>query len=120
MLIENIKPNFEFRDERGSLVQLVREGYKQFNVITSKKGVLRGNHYHRHNREAFYVVSGKFRLDAFLGDERESHEYSAGDMFVIPPMVVHSFSYLEDTLLVSMYSEGVEEKDGSKDIVAVS
>lgn len=65
------------------------------------------------------MVSGKFRLEAFLGDERESQEYSTGDMFVIQPMVVYSFLYLEDTLLVSMYSDGVEEKDGSKDIVAV-
>lgn len=36
-LLKNIKPNFCFEDERGSLVQLVREGYKQFNVIFSKK-----------------------------------------------------------------------------------
>lgn len=118
MLIEEIKPNFVFKDERGSLTQLVREGYKQFNVITSKKGVVRGNHYHRHNREAFYVVSGRLKLDVRLGDQSEIHEYRTGDMFVIPPLVVHSFSYPEDTLLVSMYSEGVEEKDGGKDIVA--
>jgi len=41
MLIENVKPDFEFKDEQGSPVQLVREGYWQFNVITSKKGGVR-------------------------------------------------------------------------------
>ena len=56
-MITVIKPDFVFEDERGSLVQLVHEGYKQINVVTSKAGVKRGRHYHKLNREGFYVVS---------------------------------------------------------------
>jgi dTDP-4-dehydrorhamnose 3,5-epimerase-like enzyme len=43
-MIKILKPDFVFEDERGSLVQLVRDGYKQINVVTSKAGVERGRH----------------------------------------------------------------------------
>lgn len=118
MLIEFLKPDFTFTDDRGGLTQLVREGYRQINVISSKEGVVRGGHYHALNREAFYVVSGQFRLDLSRNGERERHVLKAGDFFTIPPLVTHSFTYLAETLLVGLYDLGVELPDGSKDIIA--
>ena len=115
-LIEIIEPNFVFEDERGGLVPLVREGYKQVNVVRSVKGAFRGNHYHEHNREAFYVIEGSFVLTAEKGGQKENYTFHTGDMFLIYENVVHSFEYIEDTLLVSMYNNGVETQDG-KDIV---
>ena len=58
MLIEYIKPDFEFSDERGTLRQLVHTGWKQVNYITSVIGSFRGNNYHKKNTEAFFVISG--------------------------------------------------------------
>ena len=118
-LYELMKPDFEFEDERGALVQLVHEGYRQINVVSSKQGVVRGGHFHRHNREAFYVVSGSFELRLRLGEQRESRVFRAGEMFALPPGVIHEFAYLEDTLLIGLYDRGVEEADG-KDIIAES
>lgn len=115
-LIKILDPNFKFDDDRGSLVQLVREGYSQFNIIFSKKDVLRGNHYHKYNKEAFYVINGKLKLTVSKDDVVEEHIFSKGDMFEVEPYVNHSFFYLEDTLLASMYSDGVELSDGTKDI----
>ena len=37
-------------------------------------------------------------------------------MFLIPPYVFHTFEYREETLLVSLYSEGVERFGSEKDI----
>ena len=116
MLIELLKPNFSFKDERGSLVQLVRKGYNQVNVIFSKKNVLRGFHFHKENNEAFYIISGSLRLSVSKDGVYEDYTFKAGDMFLIPPFVDHSFLFLEDTLKVSMYDIGVEKKDGTKDI----
>lgn len=62
-MLRVIKTDFEFSDDRGTITQLIHGGYKQINVITSKKGVFRGGHYHKENREAFYVVSGALKLD---------------------------------------------------------
>lgn len=115
-LIEIIKPNFVYEDLRGSLTQLVREGYSQINVITSKAGCIRGGHYHKQNREAFYIVSGSLKLTVSKGQNIEEYMFQQGDMFAIPPFVCHDFVFISDTLLVSMYDIGVELSTGGKDI----
>ena len=111
-MLKRIEPDFRFSDSRGELVQLIRQGYRQVNVITSKKGVVRGGHYHKENSEAFYVISGK--LDLTVNGER--FPFETGDFFGIEPYDRHSFLFLEDTILVSMYSNGVELAGGEKDI----
>lgn len=116
-MVTVIKPDFVFEDERGRLVQLVHEGFTQFNVVTSKAGFIRGKHCHRLNREGFYVVDGSFVLEAKLGDKTETYEFSKGDMFIIEPDVMHTFDYREDSTLVAFYDKGVELPDGTKDII---
>lgn len=118
-MIQILKPNFEFEDERGTLTQLVREGFSQFNIIFSKAGVSRGNHYHKENQEAFYVILGRLVLTAKKEGKTERYTFSQGDMFLVPPFVKHSFFYETDTLLASMYSNGVERPDGTKDIFTI-
>lgn len=115
-LIELIEPNFIYEDQRGSLTQLVREGYSQVNVITSKEGCIRGGHYHKQNRETFYVVSGALRLTVKKDGQSEVYTFRKGAMFTISPFVCHDFVFLSDTLLVSMYDRGVELSNGEKDI----
>lgn len=111
-MLKRILCDFSFEDERGVLIQLVHDGWKQINVITTRKGVVRGNHYHKCNDEAFYIISGACRVT--VGEE--SVIFRSGDFFKIEPFDVHSFDYLEDTVIVSMYSDGVELPNGSKDI----
>lgn len=111
-MLKIIQPDFKFQDGRGSLVQLIHEGYRQINVITSKGGSIRGNHFHKENEEAFYVVSGSLRVR--VNDEEFC--FKTGDFFGIEAYDMHSFNFLEDTVLVSMYSNGVENEDGEKDI----
>lgn len=115
MLIEKLETDFEYMDERGSLIQLVRRGYSQVNVITSKGGMLRGGHYHKLNTEAFFIISGRCRVTAKKDNEEESMEFQSGDFFRVYPSVFHDFYYYEDTVLVSMYSLGVELENGTKD-----
>lgn len=111
-MVSIIEKDFTFKDERGSIVQLIHDGYKQVNVITSKKGVFRGGHYHKLNKEAFFIVSGKLELIV----EKEKHIFSEGQFFGIDIGDMHSFNFLEDTVLVSMYDIGVELENGLKDI----
>lgn len=111
-MLKVIKPDFLFTDERGALVQLIHKGYKQVNVITTKKGAFRGGHYHKENKEAFYVISGKLEVVV----EERKFSFCVGDFFSIDANDMHSFKFLEDTTLVSMYSKGVELENGKKDI----
>ncbi len=115
-VVEILTPDFVFEDERGKLVQLVHSGYKQFNIVTSKAGVLRGGHCHRQNREVFYIIEGSCEVEFTLGDVTEKHTFSAGDMFAVPPNVYHNFYYTSDSVLAVMYDSGVELENGGKDI----
>lgn len=117
MLVNILKPDFIFEDDRGTLVQLVHKGYNQINVIKSNKGVIRGGHYHNLNNEAFYIISGRLKLSLKQNGYIENYEFRDGDMFKIISGISHSFEFLEDTLLVSMYDKGVELNDKEKDII---
>lgn len=115
-MIEIITPDFIYEDDRGRLVQLVHEGWQQVNIISSKADMVRGGHYHKQNRELFFIVDGKCRVRVRKGKKAEEYQFSKGDMFVISEYVAHDFIYEKDTVLVSMYSKGVELDNGGKDI----
>ena len=115
-LIDFIEPDFIFTNESGVLKQLVHDGWKQVNVIFSKQGSVRGGHFHKYNREAFYIITGSFKLTIWKGEEKENYSIKSGDFFIIYENVLHTFEYMEDTWLVSMYSKGVELDEGVKDI----
>ena len=117
MLITRLTPDFVFEDDRGVLTQLVSDGYRQVNVVFSKQGTVRGGHYHKENVEALYVISGELTVEASLDGEKQSERFSAGDMFLLSPGTVHSMTYIKDTFLVVMYDKGVENPDGTKDII---
>ena len=117
-LIEKLTPDFSFPDDRGLLVQLVHEGYRQVNAVFTKKGAVRGNyHYHRNTDEVFFILNGRVEITAVRDKKRESAVFSTGDMFRIPVEVRHNCSYLEDTNLVVLYSVPVDQPDGTRDII---
>ena len=116
MLYKLRQPDFTHEDDRGALRQLIHEGFSQINVITSKKDTIRGGHYHKLNTEAFYILSGEGEVYFTDGSSTDTYHFETGSFFEIQANVSHSFRYLKDTVLVSMYSRGVENSDGSKDI----
>lgn len=118
-MYEILRPDFNFRDDRGCLVQLVHNGYTQVNVITTKKGALRGNHYHKQCQEAFYIVTGSVDVTLSKDNRKETVHFQSGDFFVIPPFTVHSMSYPEECIMIALYDKSVELTNGEKDIYPV-
>ncbi len=116
MLIEFIKPDFVFENEAGCLTQLVHNGWNQVNVIHSVAGSIRGGHYHKYNKECFYIIEGSFKLTVWNDKEKEEYEIKKGDMFIMPENTYHTFEYHEDTILIGMYDKGVELDENTKDI----
>lgn len=115
-LFKVLKPDFEFKDERGELCQLVHDGWKQTNVLITKAGVIRGVHYHKISREAFYVVSGSVDVKFCKEEEKANRHFGTGEFFMVMPNVVHELSFPEDCVMVQLYDIPVEKKDGTKDI----
>jgi dTDP-4-dehydrorhamnose 3,5-epimerase-like enzyme len=111
-LISFIEPEFRHADDRGCLLQLVSQGWKQVNVIRSSKGSIRGGHYHKENKELFYVVCGSFRLVLDRGKEHFEQRITEGMMFIVHADVVHTFEYLEDAIIVACYDHGVNLRHG--------
>ena len=117
-LIEILTPDFTFTDERGTLTQIVSGGYTQINSVFTKKGAVRGNfHYHKNTKELFFIIKGKIAFTAKYEGKTEEYTFSDGDMFMVNENVRHTFLYLEDTYLVGLYTNPVENEDGTKDII---
>lgn len=115
-MIEFMKLDFEFDDDRGFLRQLCHSGWCQVNVSKTKKGVSRGGHFHKKCKEAFYIISGKIDIRLKKNGKEENLIVKENDFFVIEPEVEHFFKFVEETLMVIMYDKPIEGKDGVKDI----
>ena len=95
MTLYNLRTlDFRFNDARGSLVQLVHEGFSQVNV----------------------VVNGSVEVTLMNKEKTECVTFRQGDFFEIPPFVLHNMYFPEDCLMVQLYSIPVENADGTKDI----
>lgn len=118
-LIEILRPDFVFNDDRGTLCQITHNKFAQTNAVFTKKNAVRGNsHYHENTDEVFFIISGCVKVNCNLGGEEESHIFKSGDMFKIYKNVRHTFEYLDDTYLVAFYTERIEKTDGTKDIIS--
>ena len=115
-LIETTRPDFTFVDDRGSLTQLVHDGFNQINVLITNQGVVRGAHYHKLSTEAFYIVTGLVEVTAIYNDKEKKYVFHDGDFFIIRPFVYHSMFFLEKCTMVQMYDKCVELGDSKKDI----
>ena len=101
--IKKIKPVFE--DDRGSIFDLVdKENISHVGMVTSKKGAIRGNHYHKTAKQITYVVSGKMELVLKDFSDKDSKPETIimeqGDIMTIDPMVAHQIKALEETIFL--------------------
>lgn len=115
-MYETKNVDFKHEDEKGRLVQLVHEGITQVNVLESKKGCIRGNHFHKVSREAFYVAKGSVNVTLEKGNIVETTLFKEGDFFLIPTYTHHLMEFPEDCIMVAMYDIPVENSNGEKDI----
>ncbi|MDH5188682.1 MAG: cupin domain-containing protein [Rhodospirillaceae bacterium] len=94
-----------FADARGEIQPLVDIEMKSCVLITSKKGALRANHYHKTDWHFCYVLNGSIEYhhrphgDTGPG---EKQIVGPGQLFFTPPMVDHSMVFLEETTFITL------------------
>lgn len=115
-LYEKLNIDFEHIDNRGRLVQLVHDGYRQINILETKMGENRGGHFHKICHEAFYVVSGQVEITLKQDNFKTIVIFKKHDFFKISPFIIHSMYFLTDCLMVQMYDIPIEMDNGKKDI----
>lgn len=102
-------------DERGSITGLVNFGrWEELNIITSSKDAVRGNHYHKSIIELFIVLEGKIKvvLERITSDGisgKEEHIVKTGDVFMIEPLINHTFICLEDSRWMNLLSKKMDK-----------
>jgi len=95
-----------FLDKRGTISNILEAPIEHVAFITSFKGSVRGNHYHKSETQYVYVIHGE--LIAYSTDVRQTNgvvsklEATSGDLIVTPPWVAHKHVYLKDTRFVNM------------------
>ena len=90
-------------DRRGTITDVL-DGTRVecVTLVTSKKGAVRGNHYHKKTTQYTYVLEGRFRLfTQRVGRPVQSRVVKAGELVVTPPLERHAFVALEDSLLIA-------------------
>lgn len=94
-----------FRDERGAIQPLVDETMQSCLIITSSKGSVRANHYHKTDAHHCYVLSGRIEYYARpVGstDAPQRTTVGPGEMVYTPPMVEHAMVFPEETVFLTM------------------
>jgi dTDP-4-dehydrorhamnose 3,5-epimerase-like enzyme len=100
MEITKISPVFE--DDRGSIWDfLTDENIDHIGFLVSKKGAIRGKHFHKEQKQYTLVQKGKIKVATKnLKDKNsiiETKELNKMDMVFFPPYMYHSIEAVEDS-----------------------
>ena len=108
-----------FTDERGEIQPLVDEMMESAVLISSKKGTVRANHYHKTDWHYCYVTEGE--IDYFHrphGSDAipEKVTVKKGQLFFTPPMVDHAMVFTQDTTFVTLGRNSREQEVYEADV----
>jgi len=110
MNCEYLEPEV-FEDHRGVIRSFYPdEAVVEYNLMTIKKGEIRGYHYHPHFHEYMLVVHGCCMFTE-LTDKPIKKILYEGDSIRIPIGTAHSFEALEDMKFVSMLTRKWHSSD---------
>ncbi len=92
-------PEISYEDDRGTIKDvLVREPIDAITIIRSKKGVVRGNHFHKDTTQWVYLQSGQLRSLTQKGDEPVVEQVlKPGDLVVAESWEKHALIAIEDS-----------------------
>lgn len=114
-MIVFLTPYFTHSDERGAITGLCNSfSFEECNLISSRKGTVRGGHYHKHTREMFIILQGRIEILLFhvnAPQETQKHIVSPTQCFIINPFVVHHFTMLEDSMWINALNPKMSAQD---------
>ncbi len=99
------KTRANFTDVRGEIRDLVvGEKIDTVTLITSKKGAIRANHYHKKTSQFDYIISGLIECRTKLMPKGRvvKHILKAGDLLYHPANEAHALLALEDSVFLSI------------------
>jgi dTDP-4-dehydrorhamnose 3,5-epimerase len=114
-------PLCRFEDERGWFSELMRAGalpkpVRQSNLVYSRRGVLRGLHYHERGQDDLFVcLQGMVRVVVLDRDTGETFSEDIGDenqvALYVPGRHAHGYEALSDCLFLYHVTEEYDPAD---------
>ena len=114
-------PLRRFHDDRGWLMELRRESWlpkrsRQTNVTFSRRGVIKGLHYHERGQDDLFVcVSGTARVVVLDRESGETFTVDIGDdnpvAVYVPGTLAHGYEALTDVLFLYQATEEYDAAD---------
>ena len=111
-----------FVDDRGSIQTLVQDAITSVQVITSKAGSLRANHWHRADSHYMYIVSGVMKYyhrECGSSANPSSFTLRAGDLVYTPSHVEHAAEFPEDCEFLNITTGPRDQESYEADVVRV-
>lgn len=93
-----------FSDARGTITDILDNvDLNSVSLITSKKGVVRGNHFHKKTVQYLFVLKGRLEYVSRKGNGPVCRKVlSAGGLAVSPPGEAHTIKTLESTAFLAL------------------
>lgn len=113
-----------FVDGRGSIWDLLtNEQIDHVGMLISKKGSIRGKHYHKEQKQYTLVLNGKIRIvtkDISKKDSKiERLDLNEMEMVLFPPFCYHSLEALEDSKCLIFTSKSRDMNSYEEDTIRV-
>ncbi len=108
-------------DVRGGITNIFEGRIEHIAIITSKKGTVRANHYHKEDLQYIYLVSGAYEshsLDIKNPEKRQVLHVKAGDIVFTPPLIAHAQKFTEDSIFLALSSRQREQGKYEQDTLA--
>ena len=105
--MKKLKTNFEITDKRGEFIEVWRScRWKEMNFFSSKKGMVRGGHFHKETIELFFVAAGRCEVEVINVETGQNEKFSAGykDIFIVEHYEAHFITAIEDLKVVTLLS----------------
>ena len=109
-----------FVDQRASIQPLVDLMMKSADMIESKAGTLRANHYHKTDWHYCYVIKGRieyFHREVNSKKKPELIIVEKENMIFTPPMVEHCMKFPIYTLFLTLSRNPRDQKTYEEDVV---
>jgi quercetin dioxygenase-like cupin family protein len=109
------------KDGRGDIFNLFEGKVGHVALITSKKGSVRANHYHREDQQYMYLVKGAYEshsCDVNNPEKKQVLHVKAGDLVCTPPMTAHAQKFTADSTFIALSSREREQGKYETDTIA--
>ncbi len=108
-------------DARGEIHNLFEGRIEHIALITSKKGTVRANHYHKQDHQYIYLVSGAFNshsVDTRDTKKRLVLKVKPGDLVETPALIAHAQEFTEDSVFLALTTRQREQGKYEDDTIA--